>query len=94
MRRRVRLTQNDALASDAATVSLVLRDDRVVTKHIEHCRGSQARPMSDADLSEKFLGQAAIGYHTDRSEQLLAEAWRIREVAAVGAFIRRWFDGP
>ena len=41
-----------------------------------------------------FLGQAAIGYRADRSEALLAEAWRIREVAAVGAFIRRWFDGP
>ncbi len=94
MRRRVRLTQDDALASDAAAVSLVLRDGRVVTAHIEHCRGSQVRPMSDADLSEKFLGQAAIGYPADRSETLLAEAWRIREVAAVGAFIRRWFDGP
>ena len=61
MRRRVRLTQDNALASDAATVSLVLRDGEVVTTHIEHCRGSQSRPMSDADLSEKFLGQAVIG---------------------------------
>ena len=94
MRRRVRLTQNDALASDAATVSLVLRDGRVVTKHIEHWRGSQARPMSDADLSEKFLGQAAIGYRAERSKALLAEAWRIRESAAVGSFIRHWFDEP
>jgi 2-methylcitrate dehydratase PrpD len=94
MRRRVRLTQDDGLASDAAAVSLVLRDGRVLTTHIAHCRGSQARPMSDADLSEKFLGQAAIGYRADRSEALLAEAWRIREAAAVGTFIRRWFDGP
>ena len=93
MRRRVRLTQDDGLASDAATVSLVLRDGRVVTARIEHCRGSQVRPMSDADLSEKFLGQAAIGYRTDCSEALFAEAWRIREAAAVGTFIRRWFDG-
>src|SRR3954451_16731851 len=81
--------QDDALAFDAATVSLVLRDSRVVTAHTEHCRGSQARLMSDADLSEKFLGQAAIGYRADHSEALLAEAWRIREVATVGAFIRR-----
>ena len=94
MRRRVRLTQDDDLASDAAIVSLVLRDGWVATTHIEHCRGSQARPMSDADLSEKFLGQAAIGYRTEHSEALLAEAWRIREMVMVGAFIRRWFDGP
>jgi 2-methylcitrate dehydratase PrpD len=94
MRRRVRLTQDDALASDAATVSLVLRDGRVVTTHVEHCRGSQARPMSDAELSEKFLGQVAIGYRADHSEALLAEAWRIHEMVTVGAFIRRWFDGP
>jgi hypothetical protein len=57
----------------AATVSLVLQDGRVVTTHIGHCRGSQARPMSGADLSEKFLGQTAIGYRADRSEALLAE---------------------
>jgi 2-methylcitrate dehydratase PrpD len=94
MRRRVRLTQDDSLASDAATVSLVLQDGPVVTTHIEHCRGSLARPMSDADLSKKFLGQAAIGYRADRSEALLADTWRIREAAAVGAFIRRWFDEP
>jgi hypothetical protein len=49
--------------------------------------------MSDADLSDKFVGQASIGYRADRSEALLAEAWRIREAPAVGAFIRRWFDG-
>jgi hypothetical protein len=65
----------------------------MMTTHIEHCRGSQARPMSDVDLSDKFLAQAAIGYRADRSEALLAEAWRIRETAAMGAFIRRWFDG-
>jgi hypothetical protein len=72
----------------------VLRDGRVVTTHIEHCRGSQARPMSDADLSEKFLGQAAIGNRAEHGGALLAEAWRIREMVTVGAFIRRWFDGP
>ena len=67
-------------------------DGRVLTTHIEHCRGSQTRPMSNADLSEKFLGQAAIGYRADHSDALLAEVWRIREVAMVGASIRRWFD--
>jgi hypothetical protein len=45
--------------------------------------------MSDEDLSDKFLGQAPIGYRADRSEALLAEAWRIREAATVGTFIRR-----
>jgi 2-methylcitrate dehydratase PrpD len=93
MRRRVSLTQDDGLASHAATVSLALRDGRMMTTHIEHCRGSRARPMSDVDLSDKFLAQAAIGYRADRSEALLAETWRIRETAAMGAFIRCWFDG-
>jgi len=54
MRRRVSLTQDDGLASDAATVSLVLRDGRMVTINIEHCRGSQARPMSDVDFPTSF----------------------------------------
>ncbi len=91
MRRRVTLTEDKDMASDAAIVRLVLHGGRALETRIEHCRGSQTRPMSDSDLDEKFRGQAALNYPADRIDGLLAECWKIAEQPGVGAFVRRWF---
>jgi 2-methylcitrate dehydratase PrpD len=91
MRRRIVLTEDPSRASDSAAVRLVLRDGRNVETEIGHCRGSQARPMSDGDLDEKFRGQAAVNYPAGRIEALRAACWDIAEEKAVGDFVRRWF---
>jgi len=72
---------------------LELKDGRVLEARIDHCRGSQARPMSDADLDEKFRGQAALGVKAGRVDGLLAACWGIGGENAVGAFVRHWFGG-
>ena len=93
MRRRVALTVDPNMAADAAIVLLELKDGRVLEARIDHCRGSQARPMSDADLDEKFRGQAALGVEAGRVDGLLAACWGVGGENAVGAFVRHWFGG-
>lgn len=93
LRRRVTLRQSDAMPPDAAAIRLVLTDGRAIETHVEHARGSRARPMTDRDLDDKFRGQAAETYPADRIEPLREACWHIADEPAVGDYVRRWF-GP
>jgi hypothetical protein len=58
----------------------------VVEKHVEHAIGSVARPMSDADLSAKFLELAkpVIGA---QAATALDAAWRVDSDAPLAALL-------
>jgi hypothetical protein len=62
--------------------------------------------LDTADRQEDRVAEMRVNRLSDRLEALrrqiwqlqameraVAEVWRIREAMAVGAFIRRWFDG-
>jgi 2-methylcitrate dehydratase PrpD len=92
MRRRVSMTSDPAMASVAAAVTLVMKDGRKLTAHVDHCRGSLERPMSDRDLDVKFRGQAARVLPDAKVEELLAQCWKIRQSDDVGALAQRFFQ--
>jgi 2-methylcitrate dehydratase PrpD len=54
LRDRVVATADDAIAEEAADVTVVCRDGRRLTCFVEHAIGSLERPMTDADLGRKF----------------------------------------
>jgi 2-methylcitrate dehydratase PrpD len=55
---RVTVEADAAVARDAARAVIVMTDGRRLETNIAHARGSLARPMTDAELTEKFLVQA------------------------------------
>jgi 2-methylcitrate dehydratase PrpD len=52
-------------------VRLDLADGQVLAKRVEHCIGSRARPMTDAELEAKFIGQAFGGLPEASARTLL-----------------------
>jgi len=92
IRRRISITADSALESDAAAVTVVMTDARTFSAHVAHCRGSLRRPMSDDDLSVKFRGQAALVLAAKDVEELLARCWQIRGSDDVGALAKRFFQ--
>src|SRR5690606_26570175 len=54
MRRRVTVRGDDSLAHEAAHVVLRLADGRIAEHGVRCARGQPARPLSDAELSDKF----------------------------------------
>ena len=58
----------------------MLNDGRILEKHIDHAIGSRERPMSDADLDEKFHGLADNILGAEQASRLLALAWSIEEL--------------
>lgn len=90
MRGRIRVQADDSLASDSAAVSVRLKDGRELGYHLDHCQGSEARPMSDAELDDKFRGQASLVLPADQVEALIGECWRLGELDDVGMLATRY----
>jgi 2-methylcitrate dehydratase PrpD len=75
VRRRVTVSVDPAVAKDAARVRMRLRDGRVVERFIEHNRGTPGNPMSDRELSEKFLDLAGPVVGGAAADRLVDLAW-------------------
>jgi len=89
MRQRIDIVGDRACAREAAKGALRLADGRVLRAEVEHCSGSQARPMTDSQISEKFLGQACRSVTDQKARELLSLCWAIERAPDVGAFVRK-----
>ena len=93
LRERVVASADPSMAGDAARAEIRLRDGRVVKAHVEHARGSASRPMTDADLSEKFLGQAELVLNKSAAKDLLDRAWGLVDARDVRVALSPLFSG-
>ena len=66
-----------SVGRDGAVVRLELADGRVLETRVEHCIGSLARPMSDAELEAKFMGQALQVLPDAAARALMRLCWRL-----------------
>ena len=80
---RMSAVLNEKLAIDQAVVVVTLKGGRLLRKEIGHCIGSQANPMTDAQLERKFRDQAGTAVTAEQVEQLAALCWRLGELRSV-----------
>ena len=81
MRDRIHLIAVPEMAHDAGRVRVVMQDGSVLATAVDHCIGSRDRPMTDADIDEKFLGQARLVMSEGRARAGLALC---RDIGGVG----------
>ncbi|MCJ1395798.1 hypothetical protein MMC18_008684 [Xylographa bjoerkii] len=76
---------NEILAANEAHITIQLKNGRHLEKHIEHAVGSLRRPMTDKQLTEKFLDQCRsnLGSHTEQASEALWDIGEVRDVADV-----------
>lgn len=91
LRGKVRIEADPGLASDAAVVSARMTDGRDLTVSVEHCIGSHERPMTDAELDDKFMAQAVLLLPAAISRELLATCRNVMESGDVGSIARQFF---
>lgn len=87
MRERVRFTYDESLPKDAADVTVRLRDGSVLTHATAHNRGRPENPLSDDELSAKFVELASIHFGESRSRDLLDRLWRFDEIEDIRELI-------
>jgi len=79
---------DEAIETDGAKVTVSLRDGRSLVSRVEHCIGSAANPMTDADLEQKFNGLAETVIGPQRTREVLAMCWEVENVPDAGALAR------
>lgn len=86
MRERVEAVADPSVSEDAVIVEVTKHSGETLTKSLEGSLGNLKRPLSDAQLSEKFLDQADV-IEADRREELLDLCWNIRSLDQAGAIV-------
>lgn len=88
LRRRIVAVPDATLGRDEARATVILKNSSRISSHVVHCRGSLARPMTEAELQEKFLAQAARTISPAKTARLAALCWNLPELGDVGGEIR------
>jgi 2-methylcitrate dehydratase PrpD len=95
LREKVTMRADENMAPTAAAIAVTLTNGRLLQASVEHCRGSSERPLTDEDLSGKFIGQAVPALGRDGAERLLELCWSVEtsdDVAAIARASARQHD--
>ncbi|MBM84866.1 MAG: 2-methylcitrate dehydratase [Rhodospirillaceae bacterium] len=82
LRRKVSPKPNLSLTRDAAKLTIETKDGKRIKEQVIHCLGSAERPMTDDQLSTKFLDQAGTVLNRREAELLLAKCWSLENHAS------------
>lgn len=85
---RVEPRPDPTIATDSAHVAVVLADGTRLARRIDHALGSLERPMTDAEIDAKFLGQAALTLPQPDAAAILALCRRIADLPDAAAVAR------
>jgi len=77
MRRKVEVRTDPSCHEASAEIAVTLADGRRVEKTIERAIGSSERALTDQELEQKFLGQAAVVLGEEQSRSLMDVAWAL-----------------
>lgn len=88
LRNRIEPIADSAIRTDEVMANVTLKDGRTWSYHVEHCRGSRERPLSDRELEQKFRNQAKRALAPNVIETLIENCWTIAHSNDVGAIAR------
>jgi 2-methylcitrate dehydratase PrpD len=83
MRKRVIITADNETLADEARISVTLRDGRRLESAVSPCVGSKRLPMTDEQISVKFISQTTDQLGLERATRLLAYCWQLSKAGDV-----------
>jgi len=88
LRDRVSVTAAADVTEDQVDISVRLDDGRVLELFVEQSLGNVHRPLSNAQLEDKFRDQGVLALPPLQVDHLIAECWRIDELEDAGQLAR------
>jgi 2-methylcitrate dehydratase PrpD len=85
LRAKVSVFAAEDNAPGAAEVRVLLAGGHSLRHHVEHCTGSHARPMTDGQISAKFMRLADACTDATRGRELLDVCWNLPDIDDVSA---------
>ncbi|WPG98547.1 2-methylcitrate dehydratase [Acrodontium crateriforme] len=89
VRDKIDATSDAKLAANETYVTIHFTDGAKIEKHIVHAVGSLELPMTDAQLTEKFVDQSALVLGKESAQKASEIAWKIGEASNVADVLRR-----
>jgi 2-methylcitrate dehydratase PrpD len=83
LRDKVQATVDDSIDEAAVRVTAVLKDGRRVEVNVEHAIGSLQRPLSDAQLEQKFRSLVEPVLGAARAGEITQQCWNFAQLADV-----------
>ena len=94
LRGRVNARAETGIREASAKITVTLKDGRRIERDIAYAVGSLERPLSDADIDEKFLRQASPILGERAATRLLAMAWALDSEPSAAAIARAGAHHP
>src|SRR5262245_7662522 len=91
---KVTATADPAIAEDAVHVEVELSSGERIHKQVDHAIGNLARPMTDRELEEKFLDQAAAVLPAPQVRELIELCWKAGELSDMRKLIEASLPRP
>jgi 2-methylcitrate dehydratase PrpD len=79
---------DSSITEDQVRIEVVLDGGKTIELFVEQSLGNVHRPLSNADLEEKFRDQAVLALPAATVETLIERCWRIDALRDVGALCR------
>lgn len=84
LRERISVWPDEAMARDEASIQVGLADGATFEAHVLHAKGSLNRPMTDAELDEKFMHQVLRVASEPSARAILAATRNLAGCSNVG----------
>jgi 2-methylcitrate dehydratase PrpD len=88
VRERVTAAGDASLTEDQARIEVELADGRRLARFVEQSLGNIHKPMTDAQLEEKFRQQAVRALPAAQVEKAIGLCWEIGQLEDAGALVR------
>lgn len=78
--KRITVISEPTISISSAECSVLLKGGRVLSQSVEFAVGGYERPMTNQELEQKFIKQAAAILGQSPAERLLESSWNLRSV--------------
>ncbi len=88
LRDLVEVSASEAVTEDQVDIKVTLNDGTTLELFVEQSLGNVHRPLSNAQLDEKFLDQGVLALPENQVAQLIADCWHIDQLDDAGTIAR------
>jgi 2-methylcitrate dehydratase PrpD len=79
---------DETITEDQVHIEVVLRNGQTLTKFVEQSLGNLRRPLSNEQITEKFVDQAVLALPRAQVDAVVDQCWRIDTLANAGDLAR------
>lgn len=88
LRDKIDAEADENLKADETYLTVTFADGTTLEKHIEHAVGSLEIPMTNEQLTDKFVDQAALVLGVEAAKSASEAAWKLVDAGDVATVLR------